>query len=362
MAPVIASTVQWVILPLVMCAIFAFAWIIASSARTAELRVSSWAGFWAGLLSFVIYVVSQLSQIREPNLHYVPLPGMQLLPLGWGLTTGFVFLWIVRHAVPTRLVGLITLILAGSSTSSIFTYIFIDSLRVSVLYWTLGTALGILLHIVLFPASIAHIFPLAERKGSGSCLPRHLLSGSLSAVGHSPLASGHRSGSSGSSRGSILSHEHGLEPGTRERALQKRQESGIHADEDPRRCALLPQRSEGYLGCPVGGHCPRYEPSAQCLKAFESRTIIWHRRVVIRKFGMLLSRLPNRRGDRARLEDCHANARRLQLHAKAQAHGGHRRLAARVRTNDWLGNPAGDRAHDHDARNPEPMGHDTPPQ
>jgi hypothetical protein len=40
----------------------------------------------------------------------------------------------------------------------------VDSLRVSVLYWTLGTALGILLHIVLFPASIAHIFPLAERK------------------------------------------------------------------------------------------------------------------------------------------------------------------------------------------------------
>ena len=164
MARFISTTVQWVILPLIMFAIFAFAWIIASSARTAELRVSSWAGFWAGLLSFVIYVVSQLSQIREPNLHYAPLPGLQLLPLGWGLTTGFVFLWIVRHAVPTRLVGLITLMLAGSSTSAVFTYIFIDSLRVSVLYWTLGTALGILLHIVLFPTSIAHIFPLGERK------------------------------------------------------------------------------------------------------------------------------------------------------------------------------------------------------
>jgi hypothetical protein len=164
MAPFIATTVQWVILPLIMCAIFAFAWIIAGSAKTAELRVSSWAGFWAGLLSFVIYVVSQLSQIREPNLHYAALPDMQFLPLGWGLTTGFVFLWIVRHAVPTRLVGLITLMLAGSSTSAIFTYIFIDSLRVSVLYWTLGTALGILLHIVLFPSSVAHILPVNERK------------------------------------------------------------------------------------------------------------------------------------------------------------------------------------------------------
>jgi hypothetical protein len=164
MAPLISATVQWGILPLIMIAIFVFAWIIASSARSAELRVSSWAGFWAGLLSFVIYVVSLLAQIREPNFRYALLPGLQLLPLGWGLTTGFVSLWIVRHAVPTRLVGIITLMLAGSSTSAVFTYIFIDSLRVSVLYWTLGTALGILLHIVLFPTSIAYIFPLGERK------------------------------------------------------------------------------------------------------------------------------------------------------------------------------------------------------
>ena len=90
--------------------------------------------------------------------------GLQLLPLRWGLTTGFVFLWIVRHAVPTRLVRIITLMLAGSSTSAVFTYIFIDSLRVSVLYRTLGTVLGIRLHIVLFPTSIAYISPLVERR------------------------------------------------------------------------------------------------------------------------------------------------------------------------------------------------------
>ena len=159
MAPFISTTVQWVILPLIMCAIFTFAWIIAGSAKTAELRVSSWAGFWAGLLSFVIYVVSQLGQIREPNLQYSALPGLQLLPLGWGLTTGFVFLGIVRHAVPTppggahhpharrdQHLGHLHLHLHRQS-------------RVSVLYWTLGTALGILLHIVLFPASIAAHFP-----------------------------------------------------------------------------------------------------------------------------------------------------------------------------------------------------------
>jgi hypothetical protein len=74
------------------------------------------------LLSFVIYVLSQLVQIREPNFNYAVLPGRQLLPLGSGLTTAFVFHSIVRHSVPTRLIGIITLMLAGSRTSAVFTY------------------------------------------------------------------------------------------------------------------------------------------------------------------------------------------------------------------------------------------------
>jgi hypothetical protein len=36
----------------------------------------------------------------------------------------------------------------------LFSYIFIDVARISVKYWTLGAALGILLHIVLYPVSI----------------------------------------------------------------------------------------------------------------------------------------------------------------------------------------------------------------
>jgi hypothetical protein len=160
----ISTIVQWMVLPLIMFSIFALAWILARSAKTAELRVSSWAGFWAGLLSFVIYVVSQLSQIRDPALHFSELPGLQPLPLGLGLIGGFVFFWIVQRSVPTRLVGLMTLVLGASSTSALFTYLFIDSLRVSVLYLTLGTALGILVHVILFPASLAHILPATERK------------------------------------------------------------------------------------------------------------------------------------------------------------------------------------------------------
>lgn len=165
MTSMISTAIQWGILPSIMFALFVFAWIIASTARSAELKVSSWAGFWAGLVTFVTYVVSQLRRIDEPNFDYSKLPGFLILPLASGLGVGFVFLWTVRQLVPTRLVGLLTLMLAASSTSALFTYIFIDTLRVSVLYCTLGTALGILLHIVLFPSSVEHIVKSAARPG-----------------------------------------------------------------------------------------------------------------------------------------------------------------------------------------------------
>jgi hypothetical protein len=164
MAPIISTIVQWVILPSIISAIFGFAWIIANSTRTAELKVSAWAGLWAGQLAFVVYAVSQLGQIRDPDFHYSALPGLMPMSLTCGLVAGFVFLGLVRVAVPTRLVGLITLTLAGTSTSALFTYVFINSLRVSVLYWALGTALDILLHIVLYPASIGPIFRIAAKE------------------------------------------------------------------------------------------------------------------------------------------------------------------------------------------------------
>jgi uncharacterized membrane protein YfcA len=88
-----------------------------------------------------------------------------IVPLGSGLGAGFVFLWLVRQLVPTRLVGLLTLMLAATSTSAVFTYIFIGNLRVQVLYCTLGTALGILLHVVLFPSSIEHIVKSTAKPG-----------------------------------------------------------------------------------------------------------------------------------------------------------------------------------------------------
>lgn len=158
MASVILTIIQWAVVPCIMLALFVFAMIVAGSVKQPELKVSAWAGFWAGLVLFVVYVVGQLNKVREPSFDLSTLPGFLIVPMGLGFVIGFVFLWLVRALVPTRVVGLVTMLLAAASTSALFTYVFISSLRVSVLYWVLGLAFGILLHIVIFPASLRDLF------------------------------------------------------------------------------------------------------------------------------------------------------------------------------------------------------------
>lgn len=158
MASLISNTIQGLVVPGIMLVLLIYAMVIAGSVNDSELKTSAWAGFWAGLVVFVIYVVSELGRIREPNLNFSSLPGLLFLPLAVGFGIGFGFLWMVKVMVPTRLVGIITMLLSATSTSALFAYVFIDSSRVSVLYWVLGTALGILLHIVLLPRSVRDLF------------------------------------------------------------------------------------------------------------------------------------------------------------------------------------------------------------
>ncbi len=154
----ISNLVLWMIIPFILFALFIFSWVIAKKAKTSELKVSSRAGLWAGLIIFVIYLLSNLNRVHEPNFSFQSLPGLLIMPMSLGFIIGFSFLWLVRSMTPTRLVGIITLLLSAISTSALFTYFFIIDLRIWILYLTLGSALGILLHIVFFPASVKEIF------------------------------------------------------------------------------------------------------------------------------------------------------------------------------------------------------------
>ena len=146
--------INWGIVPGILLAFLYFSIIIVRYTSQDERGTSSRAGFWAGILLMIVFVMSQWHAVKAPSFSFKSLPSLNLESAGIGLMIGFLFLWIVRFLLPTRMAGLISLILSAASTTGLYAYVFVESLRSTILFLALGIAFGALIHIVLFPNSI----------------------------------------------------------------------------------------------------------------------------------------------------------------------------------------------------------------
>ncbi len=156
----IYGVILWIIVPAIMTAMFIFGMVIASKSDS-PVKASAWAGFLLGLLAFVIYLVNKLPSFQNLNFTFNSFPDFGFgswVTLIEGGTVGFFLLWIILFMKPTRGVGVITFLLVAASTCSLFSYIFIESIRDIALFFALGLICGVLLHIMFFPETHRNIF------------------------------------------------------------------------------------------------------------------------------------------------------------------------------------------------------------
>ena len=158
MAHTVVTFVPWTVVPIILLALFVFSLTIVSRLREPESKASARAGVWAGLVLFVTFVLSQLRELREPQFTFAAVPDLDTAPLIIGVVVGFIFLWTVRLLLRTPVVGVTTLLLCAGSTSALYSFLFIESLRPTMLYLALGVAFGVLFHIVLFPSSMRKLW------------------------------------------------------------------------------------------------------------------------------------------------------------------------------------------------------------
>ncbi len=161
MIAVIYSIVIWIIVPVVILAVLTLAIRITQSASDIDLKVSARAGFWAGLLLFVVYIVSQLATLQNTDFtlqYFNYQPQFNLFVTIAGVVAGFAVLSGIKFLIPTRLVGLVTLFLTWGSTSALFSYIFIETTRDLVMCFALGFIVGVLIYIMVFPAPFQEIW------------------------------------------------------------------------------------------------------------------------------------------------------------------------------------------------------------
>ncbi|HCU93249.1 MAG TPA: hypothetical protein DHU96_11155 [Actinobacteria bacterium] len=123
-----------------------------------QFRLSAVAGLCAGLVAFAVYVVSSFTKFQAPALNVTSLPSFHWVPTIIGAVMGFAMLRVLQYLkLNAGLLGLFILVLIASSSIAAFSYFFASPLRDFAIYFALSTAVGMLLHVMLFPERIREI-------------------------------------------------------------------------------------------------------------------------------------------------------------------------------------------------------------
>ncbi|HLI88989.1 MAG TPA: hypothetical protein VKV37_09885 [Ktedonobacteraceae bacterium] len=154
----IYGLVLWFIVPCIIFGMLIFAMVVSSHA---DEKRSAWAGFFLGLIVFVLYIISKLSSLQGIDFTFNSFPNFGFgswVILILGVIGGFFLLTVVALLKPTRGIGIVTLILTVASTYALFTYIFIADVRDAAMFFALGTLCGLLIHVMFFPETLPKIF------------------------------------------------------------------------------------------------------------------------------------------------------------------------------------------------------------
>jgi hypothetical protein len=152
MIKIIYAVIIYGLIPAILIMYFVISARLPSMVEDSEVRLSARAGFWAGVVIFAAYCVIVIPGIDELNFDVDSLPSFNLWGALLGLATGFVFLRVLEIFLPSRGIGILTLIMAAASAIALFSYLFQADARDFTMYLTLGALFGGLLNVVLFPS------------------------------------------------------------------------------------------------------------------------------------------------------------------------------------------------------------------
>src|SRR5436853_4507580 len=106
----IYGVVLWLIVPCIIFGMLIFGMVVCAHA---DEKRSAWAGFFLGLIFFVLYVMNKLSSLKGVDFTFTSFPDFSFGSwkiLGLGAIIGFFLLMVVALLKPTRGIGIVTVL------------------------------------------------------------------------------------------------------------------------------------------------------------------------------------------------------------------------------------------------------------
>lgn len=156
-------TIIWIVIPIILLGLFAFGISLERSRKKPQARRSARAGYWAGMLLFVMFVIYE-----GRDFHSYPRTSLGAYLNLWAVlvsaASGFALLRVAHRYVNHLVISFIIMALISSSLSGLVAYLFMEDFRQWIVSGTLGFSLGALLLVMISPQSIEEIYETGSRK------------------------------------------------------------------------------------------------------------------------------------------------------------------------------------------------------
>jgi len=145
--------IQWLLVPSALLLILVDGLFLPRRSLGSASKVSGKAGVLAGLMIFLLFVISQQS-ISIPfssEVLKIELGSQTVLFLTAGFCVGFLVRFSLARVMETRLLGLLTLVTVSAPTIALYVFFYKKETRVPVMFVSLAVLLGAFIHRMIFP-------------------------------------------------------------------------------------------------------------------------------------------------------------------------------------------------------------------
>ena len=147
--------VVWTFVPAMAAIVLLRVYLISRGEEAKEYRAAARAGFWGGLVLFLIVFIAQVGRFVQNGFPDAPIyQGLNPF-LALGAAIAIFALLYGKRVVPVKFVGWLILGVTALSLWAPFHYLFIHTANEYILSLTLGVALGFFAHTA-FPPRVAH--------------------------------------------------------------------------------------------------------------------------------------------------------------------------------------------------------------
>jgi hypothetical protein len=160
--------IQWVLVPGILVVILVDGFSLSHRSPNPKAKVSGHAGILAGLIIFVLFMISQQHAIAfSRDTLTVEFTYRSLLLLIAGFCVGFLVKLAIQRVFETRILGVLVLLIFASATIALFDFFFVKTVREYIMFAALSVLLGAFVYRMIFPTDVALKAESQDIEGGG---------------------------------------------------------------------------------------------------------------------------------------------------------------------------------------------------